>query len=292
MKIWIVIVKRQTVVVCASLLLMGLLGSHPLLSQSSPGDSLAVRQARQDWMQADFSLDNSAYAATRKAIDKQIKEGAKPSTLVQTYRLQGKDVGDTRKIFRWAYAVYREQKTKGTVDTNALIGSSSMMNRNLRPSAYDWIRLRFLIASMGELEQPDSLIPVGRRLLLRVYNDPEVMFRSARLLSLSQDKENRRLGLALARDQLQKDPTNAYKQWEVSDATRLYLGYAGTTFEDNNQMLGEMKKTLRMLPSKDPNRKRLIEAIVVWQLHYDAQGNRRHPTLKEINQAIANTTLR
>ena len=286
------IARKQIIVVGISLLLIGTLSNYPLLSQPAPSDSLAVRQARSDWMQADFSLNNSAYATTRKAIDTQIKAGTKPLTLVQAYRLQGADVGDTRKIFRWAYAVYQQQRRINPVNTNDLIEVNSMMKRNGRPGAYDWIRLRFLIASMGRLEQPDLLIPVGRRLLQRVYDDPEVMFRWVRLLSLSQDKENRRLGLALAREQLRNDPTDAYKQWAVSDATSLYLSYAGTTFEENNQMLVEMKKTLTMLPAKDPNRKRLIEAIVIWQLHFDATGEPAHHSIDEINRAIANTTLR
>ncbi len=283
-------VKRSAVVTYASFLLIGVFGSYPSLAQPSPRDSVAVREARMDWLQADMSLDNSAYATTRAAIDKQIKAGTQPSALVQAYRLEGTDVGDTRKIFRWAYAVYLQQRQKP--NTNALIEAHSIMNRNLRPGAYDWIRLRFLVASLGSLEQPDQLIPVGRRLLRRVYDDSEVMLRLLRLLSRSQNKEDRRLALALAREQLRNDPKDAYKQWLVSDATMFYLTYAGHTFEGNKQIIAEMLKTLRMLPANDPNRRGLVEAIVIYQLHYDANGKPRHLSIEEINRAIANTDLK
>lgn len=279
-----------SVVTCASFLLVGVFVSHPSLSQPTPRESVAAREARMDWLQAEMSLDNSAYATTRKAIDTQIKAGTKPSTLVQAYQLQGKDIGDTRKLFRWAYVVYLQQRQNP--NTNALIEAHSMMNRNLRPGAYDWIRLRFLVASLGNLEQPDQLIPVGRRLLHRVYNDSEVTLRLLRLLSRSQDKENRRLALSLAREQLRNDPTDAYKQWAVSDATMFYLRYSGLTFEENKQIIAEMTKTLRMLPAKDPNRKGLVEALVIYQLHFDANGKPAHHSVDEINRAIANTTLK
>ncbi len=284
---------RSVALTFAVLLTVGIFSDRPVISQTSPRLSLAERQARQDWLQADLSLDNSAYAATRSAINKQIKSGIKPTTLVQKYELKGKDVGDSQKIFRWAYAIFREQRSISAPDINALIRASSMLDRNLRPGAYDWIRLRYIIASMGQLEQPDSLIPVGRRLLKQKYDDPEVMLRLVRQLSGSQDKENRRLALALAKQQLQQDPTDPYKQWAVSDATNSYLSFGGPiTFKANKQIVAEKEKTLRLLPANSEHRKRLIAAIVVYRLHFDANGKKLHHTLAEINQAIANTDLK
>jgi len=281
---------RPVALTIGGLLLIGIFSGFPLLSQPASRDSLAVRQARQDWLQADFSVDNSTYAVTRAAINKQLSAGVKPSTLVQRYELNGKDVGDPRKIFRWAYAIYLQQKTEP--DTNDLIKASSMLDRNLHPGAYDWIRLRFLVASMGGLERPDALTPIGRRLLKRKYDDPQVMFYFVRQMMRSQNREDRRVALALARQQLQQNPTDPYRQWAVSDATMFYLRYAGLTFEENKQILAEMEKTLRMLPASDKERKRLIEAIVVYRLHYDSNGKKLHHTLAEINQAIANTNLK
>ena len=283
-------VQRLTIVMGALFLLCAL-GNHSLLSQPLPGDSLAVREARRDWLQADLTLDNSAYANTRKAIDKQVRSGVKPTTLVQQYRLKEKDAYDPSKIFRWAYAVYRQQKAQP--NRNVLLGVSTVMDRNLRPGAYDWVRLRFLIASLVRIERGDALAPVGRRLLQQKYDDEEVMFHYVRALTLSEDKEDRRVALALAREQSRKFPKDVYWQWMVADATNLYLRYGGViTYEENNQILTEMNKTLRLLPADDPQRKRLIEAIVIYQMHYDANGEKQHHTADEINQAIADTKLR
>ena len=283
--------KLYATVATLFLLLFGIFGGHAVLSQTSPSDSLAVREARRNWLQADLTLDNAAYAATRSAIDKQVRSGVRPDTLVQRYRLQDKDSSDNRKIFRWAYAVYRQQKAKP--NRNILLDVNSVMERNLKPGAYDWIRLRFLIAGLAGLERGDALVPVGRRLLTRKYDDEEVMFHYVRALTTSGAKEGRRVALALAREQANEHPKDVYWQWMVADATDSYFDYGGTlTYQENQQVVAELMKTLRMLPAKHPERKRLIEAIVIWQTGFDANGKRQDLSAAEINSAIANTTLR
>ena len=283
----------QIVRVIITLLMLGVL-TRPVLSQSQIPAGVLKRQAQQDWLTADLTLDNRSYAATRAAIDERIRQGEKPANLERQFRLQGKEIYDAQKIFRWAYAAYRLQKIDP--QDNFLSRVESAMDRNLQPGVYDWVRLRFLISSLRffAARPTAELIKVGRRLLKVKYNDEEVMFHFVRNLQGSTLLKDRKLSLALARDETQRRPKDAYWQWLVADGVRLITEYR-TGFaspKDNQWQIAEYKKVLALLPATDPNRKDLIDAIVRMQLLYDAEGKMQLITQEKVDNAMRNTNLR
>ena len=277
----------------ALLLLLGL-ATQPALSQPQIPADVAERMTQQDWLTADIKLDNRPYAATRTAIDKRIRQGEKPANLERLFRLKGKEIYDAQKIFRWAYAAYRLQKTDP--QDNLLSTVESAMNRNSQPGAYDWLRLRFLISSQRffAARPTDELIKLGRRLLKVRYEDEEVMYYFVRDLQGSRKLPDHKLSLALARDEAQKRPKDAYWQWLVANAVTSVVGYK-TGFaspKDNQWQIAEYEKALLLMPRSDPNRKRLLDSIIRMQMLYDANGKMQLITEEKVDEAMKNSPLR
>ncbi len=274
-------------------LVMGM-ATQSVLSQSQIPAGVIESQAQRNWLTADIKLDNRPYAATRAAIDKRIQQGERPANLERSFRLKGKEVYDPQKIFRWAYAAYRQQKIEP--QENFLSNVEAAMDRNLKPGAYDWVRLRFLVSSLRffAARPTAELIKVGRRLLKVRYNDEEVMFHFVRDLQGSPVLRDRKLSLSLARDEIQRRPKDAYWQWLVADGVRLITEYR-TGFaspKDNQWQIAEYKKALALLPARDPNRKTLINAIVHMQLLYNGNGKMQLITPEKVAEALKNTNLR
>ena len=273
-------------------LMLAMLAVKPQSALSQPVDTLAAREARRDWMQVELTLDNSAYAATRAQIDKLIRQGEKPSTLKARYKLKGREQYDSQKIFRWAYSAYRQQKLNPQI--NGLIGIEEAMDRNLRPGAYDWVRLRFLVGSLqGFLKPTMELIEVGRRLLKVRYDDEEVMFHFIRNLKGSQSLADRKQAVSLARANASKYPRDVYWQWTLANTlTGVNSFTAYPTYAGNQAEIREYRKTLQMLPSVHPNRQRIIDTLVHLDMEFDAKGNRQRPTYEDYKEALRNTTLK
>lgn len=270
-------------------------GTHTAFCQSAMPPEIQDRLDQQDWLTADLQLDNRPYAATRAAIDKRIRQGEKPANLERLFRLQGKEAYDPQKIFRWSYAAYRAQKLE--TDQNFLLGIRDAMNRNLKPGAYDWVRLRFLAASLqGFLRPTPQLILVGRRLLKVRYDDEEVMYQWIHNLSLSQSIDERKLGLALARDEAQKHPRDGRWQLLVARAVSLVLEHSvpsiDLSYKDIQWEIAEYKKALALLPANHSARKGIIRTIVLRQLLYNSNGEKQVPSQAMIDNATRNTTLR
>ena len=277
------------------LLIAFALGAHSAFCQSAMPPEIQERLNQQDWLNADLKLDNRPYAATRAAIDKRIKQGEKPANLERLFRLKGKEAYDPQKIFRWSYAAYRQQKIQ--TDQNSLIGIRDAMNRNLKPGAYDWVRLRFLVASLqGFLRPTPQLINVGRRLLRVRYDDQEVMYQWINNLSLSQSIDERKLGLALARDEAQKRPRDGRWQLLVANCVSLVLehsvGITDLSYKDTQWEIAEYKKALSLLPKNHAARKETIKTIVLMQSLYNSKREKQVPSQKMIDDAVKNTKLR
>ena len=252
------------------------------------------RLRQQDWLTADIKLDNRPYAKIRASLDERVARGEKPINLERRYRLQGQDAYNPQKIFRWAYSAYLLQQAKP--EQNFLSGVEAALNRNLKPGAYDWIRLRFLVSSERFFaSRPTAeLIKVGRRLLQIRYDDDDVMFDFVRMLQESQSMDERKLSLALARDGAQKNPRDAYWQWAVANSLDSVVHYATVipSYRDAQQEIAEYKKTLQLMPTNDPNRRGVVETIVHLQLLYDSKGNRLPYGDNTLADALKKTTLR
>ena len=283
--------KTLVVVLLATLSL----GAHTARCQSSMPPEIQDRLDQQNWMTADLNLDNRQYAATRAAIDKRILQGEKPANLERLFHLQGKENYDPQKIFRWSYAAYRAQKLQ--TNQNFLIGVRDVMDRNLKPGAYDWVRLRFLVASLqGFLRPTPELIIVGRRLLKVRYEDQEVMYQWINNLRNSQSLDERKLGLALSRDEAQRRPRDGRWQLLVANATESVLEHSvpfiDLSYKDLQWEIAEYKKALALLPSNYVSRESIINSIVLRQLMYNSRGEKQIPSQATIDDALKNTTLR
>lgn len=270
-------------------------GAHTAWSQSAMPPEIQDRLDQENWLTADLKLDNRLYAATRAAVDKRIRQGEKPANLQRLFQLQGKEIYDPQKIFRWSYAAYRAQKIE--TDQNFLLGIRDAMDRNRKPGAYDWVRLRFLVASLqGFLRPTPQLILVGRRLLKVRYDDQEVMYQWIHNLSLSQSLDERKLGLALARDEAQKHPRDGRWQLLVARAVSLVLEHSvpsiDLSYKNIQWEIAEYKKALALLPANHPARKGIIKQIVLRQLLYNSKGEKQLPSQATIDNAIKNTNLR
>lgn len=287
--------KFTQIVKTSAILLLIMLGITAQKALCQPQIPIEVQQrlAQQNWMTADFKLDNRPYAKIRSALDTRIARGEAPINLEQRYRLKGTDIYDSQKIFRWAYSAYRLQEVKS--DQNFLSDVEAAMDYNLKPGAYDWIRLRFLIASdrFFASRPTAELIKVGRCLLQTRYNDDDVMFGFVRMLQESQSLKERKLSLSLAHDAAQQKPRDAYWQWAVANSVSSVVEYATATppYEANQWEIAEFKKTLQLLPAKDSNRKELIRTIVHLQLLYDSNGKRLPYGDHTLEEALKNTTL-
>jgi len=285
--------RANTIAVSGAAMLLAMLGAQlrPALAQQEP-DTLAAREAKQDWTRAELTLDNSGYAATRAQIDRLVRQGQKPDTLVFYSRLRGKDIYDPQKIFRWAYASYKKQKVNP--NQNVLSGVEEVMNHNLRPGAYDWVRLRFLIASLQMFQRPTmQLIGVGRRLLNEKRNDEEVTYHFIRNLKDSESLTDTREAVSLARANSRRHPRDVYWQWLVADTVSAVNDYAGIpTYKGSQDTIAEYKKTLRLLPPGHPYRQRLIDGIVRLQILYDANGKKKVWTMEAYKAALRTTNLR
>ena len=286
--------KLVQIIRAFALLLLLVIATHSALSQSQIPPEIQERLEQQDWLTADIKLDNRPYAATRAAIDKRIRQGEKPAILERLFRLKGKDAYDPQKIFRWAYAAYRLQKTNP--QDNLLSTVESAMNSNPKPGAYDWVRLRFLISSQRffAARPTEELIVVGRRLLKVRYEDEEVMYYFVKDLQGSGSLQNRKLSLALARDEAQKRPKDGYWQWLVADAVRLVTQRRGpfASPKDTQWQIAEYRKALSLLPTNDSNRKILMEAIARMQLLYDDNGKMQLVTQEKVDEAVRNMKSR
>ncbi len=270
-------------------------GARTAWCQSAMPPEIQDRLDQENWLTADLKLDNRLYAATRAAIDKRIRQGEKPANLERLFQMQGKEIYDPQKIFRWSYAAYRAQKIE--TDQNFLLGIRDAMDRNLKPGAYDWVRLRFLVASLQSFLRPTpQLIVVGRRLLKVRYDDPEVMYQWISNLSFSQSLDERKLGLALARDEVQKHPRDGRWQLLAADAVDLVLehsvGITDLSYKDIQWEIAEYKKALALLPVNHTARKGIIRRIVSRQLLYNSKGEKQLPSQATIDNAIKNTNLR
>lgn len=266
--------------------------AHPSLAQQVPKRDVQLANSETDWLTADWTEDNSKYAATRVQIDKLISQGQKPAILATRYRLRGNDRYDSQKIYRWSYASYRKQKL--APEQNALIGVNEAMNLNLRPGAYDWVRLRFLVTSMQLFMRPTSeSIALGRRLLRAKKNDEDVAFCLERNLQYSQSLEDRKEAVVMSRANARKHPRDVYWQWMVADSVRFVNDFTGKpTYKGNQETMTEYKKTLQMLPLDHPYRKRIIRELVYLDLNFDSEGKPVKWTSKMYREALKNTTLR
>ena len=254
---------------------------------AQPQEAWEKRQAAMDWTTVELTLDNADYAATRLAIDKAIRSGASPTSLAARYRLQGKEKYDTQKIFRWAYASYRKYKLKP--NANSLLGVGEAMNYNLKPGAYDWVRLRFLVTSLSFMPNADTLVVVGRRLLKIQPKDEEVVFHLVRNLQNSKSLSNRKEAVVLARQWAKKYPRDVYWQWSVASAIGAVDMHDGLpTYAYNEESLAEFREVLRMLPAKHPHRPRVIGNIVRLSLKFDGQGR---PAWKKWDRQVYKATL-
>lgn len=269
------------------------LSAQPQLARSQQApDTLGAREAKRDWMQAELTLDNSGYAATRAQVDRLIRQGQKPATLEFYSRLQGRDIYDAQKIFRWAYSSYRVQKLNPT--QNVLSGVEEAMNRNLRPGAYDWVRLRFLIASLQMFLRPKmQLIDVGRRLLQEKHNDEEVTFHLVRNLNDSELLSDRKEAVVLARAGAYKHPQDLYWQWQLADALRAVDDFSWKpSYQGSQAAVAQYKKILRVLPTEHPARLSIIKYIVQREMMFDANGNPQTFSYKAYQKALKNTNMR
>ena len=279
--------------ILAVLLLALAAGAQTKQSQPQVPPEVLDRIAQEDWFTADLKLDNQPYATIRAALDKRIAKGESPAFLEREFRLQGQDIYDSQKIFRWAYAAYRKQKLAPNQTLYSEINAA--MDRNGKPGAYDWVRLRFLVSSsQGFLRPTAELIQVGRRLFEVRDDDEEVLFQWIHNLQNSESLDERKLSLEFAREEVRKRPKDGYWQLLLANSVRSIVGYATPIppYKDMQWQIFEYTKALKLLPANYPGRSGIIKSIVLKRLFYDKNKKLYIPTQKEIDEAVKNTTLR
>ena len=100
--------------------------------------------------------------------------------------------------------------------------------------------------------------------------------------------------VSLARAEARKRPRDVYWQWTVANCVSSLADYAGgrLTYQQNQEVIAEYKKTLQMLPAGHPYRRRIVETLVRLDLNFDDNGNPVKWNLKMLREALKNTTLR
>lgn len=179
-----------------------------------PVPSSVENLTQYNWTKQQWEGDNQPYQAIRAAIDKAIAAGQKPYALAQGYATAARlKPYDPQAQFRWAYATYKgytanKKAREGLAtleDSRKLYQAKQALARPGSPHPYDYVRLRFLMAT--EHFPHRILKDLGRRLWHYNPTDTGVQLRLLNVLhrdpSTAQD---RRDILAIAQDLQRRHP--------------------------------------------------------------------------------------
>ncbi len=136
-----------------------------------------------DWTREAWTADDHPYLLVQNNVDNAIAQGQKPETLLVQYRGEALvHPDDTKALFRWGYAAYRDASQVEVAPSQAYLrfetpGSRNsvqgLMMKKYVPS-YQYARLLFLLLNFNA---PDSRTgDLGERLLQRSPNDKQVEY--------------------------------------------------------------------------------------------------------------------
>jgi hypothetical protein len=235
-----------------------------------------------NWLNSEWTDDDTPYAAIRADIDAKIKRGISTDTILGSIKgmpdhelYNSKTPVDPKLVFTYYYAKYQSAIPARQVEDRHLVGDLKDIyiivknHSDQIPHTYNFARLVYLIGEINYFDYTYYL-QLGGRLYQKDPNDARIEGTYGQLLFSSGTPENRKRAFELAEDEKKRHPKLA-----ISYAGLGYLYYCRALEQHNvsdaKRSISEYQQYLRIEPPysyrADKARNgiaKLMKDIVVW----------------------------
>ena len=245
----------RKVCIIALYLLIGLLNIASGQVNNPPTSSTAAQKWA--WASEGWTGDDRPFRDVRNDIDTRIKQGESAEALLQKAKSQAKIFPtDPTAQFRWGYAAYKaalEVYQEGAW-YEKMRGVSKALASTASPHAYEYSRLRFIIAC--EQLPTQQLLKIGERLVERDPKDYDVKYQVVSLIAWSGAPDAKERALSYANELVSAKPNMAC--YHSAAASVYFFGWMKDhNIEDGNKAVAEYKIALQLMRPDDGYRKRV-----------------------------------
>lgn len=231
-----------------------------------------------DWVNEEWTGNNTPYATMRRAINSLKKQGKLPAKLPSFRKQAAADPLDAKAQFRLVFAEY----LLSGEDTNTeLVRWRQALSIPVSPQSYDYTRLRFAVTAnlamaSGSYGGDKGLRNLGVRLLKVDPKDVMVAYWTRRIRERTDSVEDKKINLRESLSIARRKPKDADTQASLG-GDYLNLWMLTKQRAHGSLAIAHYNKYLQLAPKSDSFRKgaqHWINAIPKTQARWDKQKSR------------------
>ena len=200
------------------------------------------------WLTENLSENDHPFDSLRGQIDKDFQNKKLSVADLNSYQVTAeKDPKNAQAVFKWAYASYVAQKDF-SIKENA-VASSGIFAYASSPKAYDYTRIRFLIAARDK--PSPQLVDLGKRLLQRNNRDYDVQYSLIQCMALSPSELEAQQAILLAKNLVHTYPAKP-SAYACLGSIYFNVWYTHQKPIDGDEAVAAYQRYLRLASPDDP----------------------------------------